>query len=112
MKLNGRNSSFQSVILKLISRKLNLMLTEVFQLDKKVSLKNHRRLTKIVLKNIASSKIKSVHITPHQACRFIEMLDEMDCHKELGKGLDYLKEKEYDQTDEEQNNPFYQSPFR
>ena len=107
MQINGRNSSFQSVILELIREELNMMLCETFQLKKKINFTDNAKLTKMILKQISTSQINSPHLTPEKARRYIKLLDNLDCHKEIGGGL----KKKPTSNDDDWQNPYSDSPF-
>ncbi len=109
MKIKGQDSSFQSIILEIIREKLNLMVSEVFQLNKKVDFNDHCKLTKIFLKEILKNNIHSVHITKAQAKKFIQIFDKLSCHQEYGYEIDPSSKTH--NTYDEKNNPYSSSPF-
>jgi hypothetical protein len=108
MRLSGRNSSFQSVVLEIVQGKLNCMMTECFQLKKAVDFNNHEKLTKLVLREIAQDAIHSVHMTKEDARKAIALIDEMESQKVINDGRldDHLERRRL-----EQMNPFADSPF-
>ncbi len=108
MKVNSKNSSFQSVILEIIRQKLNCMLTETFQLKKMVDFENYEKLTKVVLKEIAGCGIKSAHMTTEDAKKAIALLETLDCHRVMEKGSRVEEGKKPIPVSE---NPFANSPF-
>jgi hypothetical protein len=107
LDVNARDSSFQSVILELLRGKLNMMLSETFQLKGDVDFDDFQKLTKIILKEIARENINSVHLTTEEAKKAIKILDLMNCRNEIGKGLN----REDNQLYSEDNNPFSNGPF-
>lgn len=108
MKVNSKNSSFQSVILEIIRQKLNCMLTETFQLKKMVDFQNYEKLTKVVLKEIAACGIRSAHMSTEDAKKAIALLETMDCHRVMEKGSAVEEGRKKLPV---HDNPFANSPF-
>jgi len=81
MNVNSENSSFQDVILELVRQKLNMMLTEIFQLKKNVDSNNYSKLTKVILKEIANGHITSCHMSEECAKKTIHILEMLDAKK-------------------------------
>lgn len=109
MRVNGRSSSFQSVILDIVRKELNMMLSETFQLKRSVNFSDNKKLTKMVLKQISNCQIVSAHLSPEKAKKYIELLDKLECHKEIGGGL--KKKSNYSKIDNDFSNPYSDSPF-
>ncbi len=108
MRLSGRNSCFQSVVLEIVQNKLNCMMTECFQLKKTVNFNDHEKLTKLVLREIAQDSIHSVHMTKEDARKAIALLDEMETQNVVNQTrFDDEKEK----LRLEKMNPYADSPF-
>ena len=107
--MKEKTSSFQSVILELVRDKLNMMLCETFQLKEKVNFSNYEKLTKIVLKEISNSQINSPHLTPEQARKYINLLDKLGCHSEIGGGFKRPNSQGHGYCEAE--NPYRDSPF-
>jgi hypothetical protein len=78
MKLGNRSSSFQSVVLEIIQNKLNMMVTECFQLKKAVDYGDYEKLTKIILREIANGHIQSAHMGAEDAQNAMKMLDGLE----------------------------------
>ena len=104
MNVNIKCSSFQSIILELIGQKLNMMLTEIFQLSKSVDANDFEKLTKIILKEIANCHIASCHMTSANAKKTIQILDQMDTHQEIKLNFKNDRRKK-------QRSPFSDLPF-
>lgn len=110
MQIHRRVSAFQSVVLEIIQNKLNMMVTECFQLKKAVDFSDYEKLTKIILREIARGHIHSAHMAPEDAQNAIHMLEALEENRHavnsgagvkeepLGKGLN-------------SENPFHDGPF-
>ena len=108
MDINGKCSSFQSVILELVREELNMMLCEIFQLKEDINFNDYEKLTKIVLREISVGHIQSPHLSDIKAQKYIKILDNMDCHSEKGNGF----QRDYSGFNyTEDNNPFSNSPL-
>ena len=110
MNVEAKSSSFQSVILNIVRKELNLMLSEIFQMDDRaqIDFQDYERLTKIVLKEVANKRIRSPHIPAKKALSYIRMLDELECHTEI---KNELEEKSWGCDYKEGKNPYSESPF-
>lgn len=78
MQIHRRVSAFQSVVLEIIQNKLNMMVTECFQLKKAVDFNDYEKLTKIILREIARGHIHSAHMGPEDAQNAIHMLEALE----------------------------------
>ena len=84
-----------------------MMLSETFQLKKEIKFSNYKKLSKIILKEIANGSVRSVHMSPKEAKKAINLVDQLNCHDEIGKGMEHEHQKLYKEDD----NPFSESPF-
>lgn len=101
---NSQFGQFQKVILSTVREKLNMMMSEVCQCKQKkadLDFSNKEKLTHKVLCMIAEKKIKSVHISPEEATRFLKLLEELNC------GEDHAVFRDYSVSDHEEGS----SPF-
>ncbi|HBE03942.1 MAG TPA: hypothetical protein DC049_15915 [Spirochaetia bacterium] len=62
-----------------------MMLTEIFQLDENIDFADYHKLTHIILKEMSRENIKSPHMTPKQAKLAVNLLDYLNCKKEIRK---------------------------
>jgi len=85
-----------------------MMLSETFQLKSDVNFSDYKKLTKIILKEIAQGQVHSVHMTKEDAKKTIEILDTLDCRCE--KGYSVSKNAAAGRYTEK-NNPFSNSPL-
>ncbi len=105
---------FQSIVLKLVREKLNLMVSEVMQLKKcdinKCNLEDRQdkeELVKTILIKIAEGKVKSVHIHKDEAKEYLQAFNDMNIRQEVEP---HFKSDGKKKTIEE-NSPFKESPF-
>ena len=105
--MDEKSSSFQSLILEIARKNLNMMLCETFQLKEDVDFSNYEKLTKIILREIARGNIDSPHLTQKQAQGYIKLIETFTCRMEIGNGLKPSIDKKYP----EYSNPFYNSPL-
>ena len=107
MEIEGKDSSFQRIILELICSRLNMLLAETFQLKHEVNFADYEKLTKIILKEISKGNVISAHMSAKEAKKVIGIFDKLNCHAELKNGLDDDRSGLYNEDD----NPFSNSPF-
>jgi len=106
VNINTKNSAFQTVILELVRHRLNMMMTEIFQLQSEVDCKDYEKLTKIVLKEIAKGNVHSAHLSTKGARKMIKVLDQLNTHKEYIDKNELNLKKHFSR-----DNPFSDSPF-
>ncbi|MBN8216773.1 MAG: hypothetical protein J0L75_09020 [Spirochaetes bacterium] len=114
MKQGNRSSSFQSLVLEIIQNKLNMMVTECFQLKKAVDYGDYEKLTKIILREIANGHIQSAHMSSDDAQNAMKMLDGLEENRKAvnssgttGPG----PSQNGGETSPPTPNPFADSPF-
>lgn len=116
--MNEQSVPFRSVILELVCNKLNMMLSETFQLQEEVDYNDYEQLTEVVLKAIARGQIQSVHLTAAEAEKTLKILSGMDCIDDYssvseygGNGSDGADEGYPPENYTSDNNPFVNGPF-
>lgn len=108
MRVDSKCCNFQSVVLELVREKLNMMLTEMFQLKQDIDFEDYEKLTKIILREISRKHVHSVHMSSGDAKNAIEILDTLE---KTGDKY-FLVDGEQDHFEySEDSNPFSDSPF-
>jgi len=75
---------FDEVLLQLAAEKMNLLMTETFQLSATIDINglDYPLLLEVILREISNGAIKSIHFTQTEAQRFLKILCSCRTHQE------------------------------
>ena len=105
MKFQERPTAFQAVVLEIIRNKLNMMLSEIFQLKDAVDFSDYSKLTVLVLREIANDSIRSCHMSGQDAKKAIALLECLQVNRVTNPVMDAGGSIR-------SGNPFADSPFK
>jgi len=86
---------FSDILLELVENRLNMMMTEIFQLKGKIDFSDHHKLVMIILKEISNGHIKSDHINEQEA-KNILLMYEAFCGDNTHVHFRKLKQKDFE----------------